>query len=381
MNRLGQPRTRSNGFGRRERLVDRPISRCGLFETARGAGEAAGRASGLVRAGRYPMTGPGPPTEDAHASTRRRGRPRARPVSRARGPLSRTEKQVVEQTSVTSQDTSAALGELARRVRAMLLATGDRVPPVVVVRVDIGDPLSDVAAAAEAAAFHAEWWSDLEPGEYDVMHQAAYAAYGSSSRFLLAIDPWGCDDEACVVGVVRLGGGAAGPLKTLDDIEEVWGVSRADLLDDLCRPRWSWHDLRIAGCFSAPSTWDISSLVVSGQCRNDERRLYAVLTHAIHSWSSERGVRTWTAVLVRRFYDVYAEFLGTPLRAIAGLEMREHMRELSVPAVLQLAEIRAMLNHPTNRRAPRAFRQLVLGEGLDYETVDAADLADVEFGR
>jgi hypothetical protein len=240
---------------------------------------------------------------------------------------------------------------------------GIAMPSLAAVRIEPGSAFSDIARYVEARDFKDAWYSDMPVEKFDEEMHEEYGPYDDYSRFILLLDS-DISNADGLIGMARVVGGRTDLLKTVNDIPAVWGISPESILEDIklchageCEP----------GVGLPETTLDHSSFVVGKKYRNTVAT--PIISLELYNWSKALGANTVTTVFVKDFLKLY-QFRGLPFRTIAGVEPRLHMNEMSLPAVMHLPEVPYM-QFSDNPRTQASYRQMALGEGLDFMAFDA----------
>lgn len=233
-----------------------------------------------------------------------------------------------------------------------------------VVRIDQGSKFGDIARYVEAKIFRESWYQNLTPEQFAEEMLTEYSPYDDKSRFLLVMDTETIDEKGLpkLVGMARVVGEDVNLLKTVHDMQEVWGISREVILEDLPHCIEGNEALCADQIVGTPEkTWDYSSMAVSEDYRGSNA--YPIISGELYKWSLEHDITTVTTIFVEHFYKLY-RLRGVPFRAICDVQPQVHMGALSIPAIWHIPETKAMLNG--NHRAQEAYHQMVEGEGLSY---------------
>jgi hypothetical protein len=212
--------------------------------------------------------------------------------------------------------------------------SGKKYDHIVAIRIDCNSMYGDVARYIEALVFK-DWYKEHSPKQFARSMHEEYGPYEKDSRFVVLMDMDDKDDDGLpeLIGMARAVGGKAELLKTVNDVPEIWGISRNEILEDI--KKCTKIECSERGVGDPKGTWDYSSMAVTKKYRGTAA--YAILSHELYRWSKELGIHTVTTIFVTRFYEIYKSH-GVPFRIIADVSPKVHMEELSVPAVLHFPE-------------------------------------------
>ncbi len=251
---------------------------------------------------------------------------------------------------------------------------------MVVVRLDKSNKFGALARYHEAKIFKAEWYDHEDDKEFAEEMVVEYQPYEDDSRFLVVVDTNQTENDGTykIVGMSRMVDGANSNLKTVDDMQVVWGKSETEIMADIEKTACEWYEMpAMRRHFSGRKefTWDISSLAVAATHRNTDNSVYGMLSHEMKDWALEEGIHTWTTIFVKHFFVLYTKWKQIPFRIIDNAEPKEHMGAISVPAVLHLHELGAMVDeaHPRAARAIGGYEDLVQGKNLHYTALKIVD--------
>lgn len=172
----------------------------------------------------------------------------------------------------------------------------------------------------------------------------AYDPYAANSVFLSC---WSQSHE--LLGTMRLARGAAGALKTLDD---------------LSGPPWSLDAARVlrrAG-LDPSRCWDVVSIAVRPRSsRSRGGKAADCLKRALYVWSVMSNVQAWTAMLDDRVLGHLSDE-GIPMKLLPGAFSAPYMGSpQTTPVFIALAGLDTALE----RSAPLRHAALILGRGLE----------------
>jgi len=232
------------------------------------------------------------------------------------------------------------------------------------VRIDSNSAFADIARHVEASVFKDSWYKDMSPEDFSLEMEEEYGPYEEGSHFVLLVDTESLDENNLpkLVGMGRAVGGDSGKLKTINDMQKVWGFNKEDILKDISKCIEGGESYCEGASVGDPTTtWDYSSLAVVEEYRHSDA--YSIISSELYHMSIQNGINTVITVLVDHFLRLY-KLRGVPFRSICNAPSLEHMGAASPPAVWHLNETHKMLTG--NHRAVEAYNQMVLGHGLEF---------------
>ena len=217
------------------------------------------------------------------------------------------------------------------------------------------DPAADLGRAVERDVFFEAFGNtpDLLAQEYDV--------YEPASLFLIAVD----HNRLLPAGVLRLITATPIGLKTLHDIERVWGESLDDVLE---RSGVTFHPERV---------WDGATMAVRREYRASatDGIISASFLQSVpqlgHVFPIDYVLATVDVVVLKLIQDMCAR----PMHAFKGVEPIRYLDSpLSVPAYFDIAEYTERV-----RPDPSLYEMWIEGKGFEaaISTPDWAELARV----
>jgi hypothetical protein len=260
----------------------------------------------------------------------------------------------------------ALIKKLYEEVMAQREIDGGKYDHIVAIRMDCNSAYSDVARYIEALVFK-DWYKSQAPSQFASAMHEEYGPYEQESRFVVLMDMEDKEEDGLpwLVGMARAVGGRTELLKTVNDVPEVWGISREEILEDIKKCAEGECANKTVG--DPEGTWDYSSMAVTKKYRGTSA--YAILSHELYKWSKELGIHTVTTIFVTRFYEIYKSH-GVPFRIIADVEPKVHMEELSVPAVLHFPEAERMAKSLSLRKR-MTWRYMAVGNKFHHFSMTA----------
>ncbi len=235
------------------------------------------------------------------------------------------------------------------------------------IRLDLDSKFSDIARYLEANVFYDAWYKGMDYNTFAELMNDEYQSYDNDSKFIILMDTEniGINGLPALAGMARVTGGKTELLKTVHDVPEIWGIEVEEILENI--KNCVNEQCNNTDIGNPEKTWDYSSLAVNHEYWGTDA--YSILSGELYKWSQECGINTVTTILVEKFYNLY-QLQGVPFRAIKGLEPREHMGEMSIPAYMHLPECPEMLKSE-RKSVINAFNKMANGEGLNYFTTQA----------
>ncbi len=244
---------------------------------------------------------------------------------------------------------------ILRQLAESLVESSGAVQPFGLHVIPSTDPAAELGRAVEREVF-----GDVF-GNSPALLAAEYDRYEPASVFLCVLD----HRRLAPAGVMRLVVSSECGLKSLDDIERVWGRSVDDVITR-------------TGCeLDRDSCWDIATLAVSTEYRRAaaEGLSSTALYQAAVMIARARRVRWYVAVLDVRVLRLISLTMGRPFLRFDGLEAAPYLDSASsLPVFVDLDGYEARLA----AEKPHLHDLLFAGHGLEASvwTPDWAEAAE-----
>jgi hypothetical protein len=185
-------------------------------------------------------------------------------------------------------------------------------------------PAAELARSVEREVFLEFFGNTTE------MLDAEYGPYDEASRFLCLLD----HTTRRPAGMIRIIEPSSVGLKSLDDLERVWGIPASSLVGPTGRR------------FDPDSVWDLATLAVAPDYRGAATAglVSMALYQALNMLAVERQVEWAVAVMDLVVLELINSAWHRPFLAVPGAEPRRYLDSpASVPAFCDVIEYRARL--------------------------------------
>jgi hypothetical protein len=229
-----------------------------------------------------------------------------------------------------------------RELAAPLAELSDLDQPFGVHLLASNEPAAELGRAIEHEVF-GEFF-----GNTPELLTAEYSRYEPSSLFLCVVD----HRRLVPAGVMRLIVPSPQGLKSLDDIERVWGEPADDVVS------------RSRTAIDRNRCWDIATLAVATEYRGGgtEGLVSLALYQACVMVAKARNVRWYVAILDTAVVDLISDRMAEPFTRFEGLEPR---RYLDSPASLPVFVDLETYGQRIRDRDPAIYEILFDGTGLE----------------